>query len=171
MKRCEFKRLSWEDKFDRKYACWVKNQPKAWARCKRQNRRKARRVLKKQDREALTMFDDTGYDPREDIQLPGTVVRSFKREFLSEEERKTNKHLYLVQGVAKHTETGEEFIVYSSLFLPPLMWATPIEVFMGKVDKKEYPGVKQEFLFVEHLTREQTVHMVDFEGLDMPDAK
>lgn len=46
--RSEFKKITFEDKFDRKYACWVKNNHKAWTWFKTANRRKARRILKKQ---------------------------------------------------------------------------------------------------------------------------
>lgn len=46
MQRGFFKKLSFEDKFDRTYACWVKNNPHAWAWWKRRNRREARRKLK-----------------------------------------------------------------------------------------------------------------------------
>lgn len=46
MLRSEFKKLSFEDKFSRQYACWVRNNPKAWSWFKRQNRRIARNKLK-----------------------------------------------------------------------------------------------------------------------------
>lgn len=46
MKSNEHKKLTFEDRFDRKFACWVKNNPKAWAWFKRQNRRKYRRMKK-----------------------------------------------------------------------------------------------------------------------------
>ena len=43
------KKLTFEDKFDRKFVCWVKNNPKAWNWFKRQNRKKFRRIMKKED--------------------------------------------------------------------------------------------------------------------------
>lgn len=46
MKSNEHKKLTYEDRFDRKFACWVKNNPKAWKWFKRQNRRKYRRIAK-----------------------------------------------------------------------------------------------------------------------------
>ncbi len=48
MQRGIFRKLSFEDRFDRKYACWVKNNPKAWSDDKRRNRRESRRKLKKE---------------------------------------------------------------------------------------------------------------------------
>ena len=41
------KKYTFEDKFDRKYACWVKNNHKAWAWFKRQNRKKFRKMVRK----------------------------------------------------------------------------------------------------------------------------
>lgn len=46
MKNNEFKKRTFEDRFDRKYACWVKNNRKAWHWWKRNNRRQYRRLLK-----------------------------------------------------------------------------------------------------------------------------
>ena len=48
MRKARYKRMSFEDKFDRKYACWCRNTPHAWARVKRANRRQARRRYKKE---------------------------------------------------------------------------------------------------------------------------
>lgn len=45
MRKGLWKRMSREDKFDRAYACWAVNH-NGWRKCKRQNRRTARRMLK-----------------------------------------------------------------------------------------------------------------------------
>jgi hypothetical protein len=47
MKHIPYKKLTFEDKFDRKYACWVENNPAAWKYWKRRNRKSLRRILKK----------------------------------------------------------------------------------------------------------------------------
>lgn len=47
MKSNEHKRLTFEDKFDRKYACWVKNNRKAWMFWKKKNRKKYRILANK----------------------------------------------------------------------------------------------------------------------------
>ena len=39
MKNNIHKKETWEDKFDRKYACWVKNNRKAWRFWKKRTRR------------------------------------------------------------------------------------------------------------------------------------
>jgi hypothetical protein len=48
MKGNPHKKLTFEDKFSRKYACWVKNNRKAWRWFKVQNRRQFRRIMKKE---------------------------------------------------------------------------------------------------------------------------
>ena len=40
------KKMTFEDKFARKYACWVKNNRKAWHWWKRKARRDFRRAMK-----------------------------------------------------------------------------------------------------------------------------
>lgn len=49
-----YKKVTFEDRFDRKYACWVKNNPKAWKYWKRKNRRSWRRWLDRElDKEKI----------------------------------------------------------------------------------------------------------------------
>ena len=48
-----YKRLSYEDRFSRHYACWVKNNRKKWHWYKRQGRRTSRRKLKDDLKEAF----------------------------------------------------------------------------------------------------------------------
>lgn len=48
-----FKKLTYEDKFDRNYACWVKNNPRGWAWWKKKNRKEARQKLKKELRSVI----------------------------------------------------------------------------------------------------------------------
>ena len=42
----------------------------------------------------------------------GDIVRHFKRETLSEEDRLRIVYLYKIIGFAEHTETGERMVVY-----------------------------------------------------------
>lgn len=49
------KKYTFEDKFDRAYACWVKNCPKAWRWYKKQNRKKFRRLMKMELQTELKM--------------------------------------------------------------------------------------------------------------------
>ena len=41
------KKLTFEDKFDRKFACWIKNNRKAWIYWKKKARKDFRRMIKK----------------------------------------------------------------------------------------------------------------------------
>lgn len=41
------KKMTFEDRFDRKFACWVKNNRKAWKFWKRKNRKDFRSKMKK----------------------------------------------------------------------------------------------------------------------------
>lgn len=43
------KKMTFEDRFSRHYACWVRNSRKAWHWFKRQNRKKFRRIMKQED--------------------------------------------------------------------------------------------------------------------------
>lgn len=45
MQKGYYKKLSYEDKFDRKYACWTHNHG-GWVKYKTANRRMARRKIK-----------------------------------------------------------------------------------------------------------------------------
>jgi len=47
MKSNIHKKMTYEDKFDRKYACWVDNNRKAWHFWKRKTRKDFRRKMKK----------------------------------------------------------------------------------------------------------------------------
>lgn len=51
-----------------------------------------------------------------------------------------------VLGIAKHSETLEEMVVYEH---KGELWTRPLEMFNSKVDKEKYPDVKQEYRFEE----------------------
>lgn len=46
MKSNIYKKMTFEDKFARKYTCWKKNSPKAWRFWKRRNRKLLRVKMK-----------------------------------------------------------------------------------------------------------------------------
>lgn len=55
--------------------------------------------------------------------------------------------MYEVIGIATHSETGEEYVVYKPLYGEQKMYIRPLDMFASKVDKEKYPDVKQEYRF------------------------
>lgn len=82
----------------------------------------------------------------------GSIVRHFKYETLSDEDKVNKKYLYEIIGYAKHTETGEELVIYKALYpitdTEAKFWARPIGMFMAKVDTFKYPNIKQPYRFM-----------------------
>lgn len=56
-------------------------------------------------------------------------------------------NLYKVIAIAKHTETEEELVIYQSVEHLQEIYARPLEMFTGKVDKEKYPQSVQEYRF------------------------
>lgn len=56
-------------------------------------------------------------------------------------------NLYRVEDVAKHSETGEDYVVYRQMYGEESLWIRPLDMFLEKVDKEKYPDVVQEYRF------------------------
>ena len=54
---------------------------------------------------------------------------------------------YEVLGMAHHSETMEEMVVYRALYGERGTWVRPKEMFLSKVDREKYPDVAQEYRF------------------------
>ena len=55
--------------------------------------------------------------------------------------------IYEVIGIATHSETQEQLVIYRSTSDKNKLWARPLEMFTSKVDKNKYLNVKQEYRF------------------------
>ena len=54
---------------------------------------------------------------------------------------------YLVEDVAKHSETGEDYVVYRKLYGDGSLWIRPMTMFLEEVDRVKYPDCPQKYRF------------------------
>ncbi len=54
---------------------------------------------------------------------------------------------YIVEEIAKDSETLEDMVVYRKLYEDTSCWIRPLKDFLSEVDHKKYPGVKQKYRF------------------------
>ncbi|MBR1939136.1 DUF1653 domain-containing protein [Candidatus Saccharibacteria bacterium] len=54
---------------------------------------------------------------------------------------------YLVVGVAKHSETKEEMVIYRQLYGEGELYVRPKEMFLSAVDRDKYPNVPEKWRF------------------------
>ena len=77
----------------------------------------------------------------------GDIVRHFKYETLSQEEKDNLMYIYEIIGTAHHTETEEQLMVYRALYDRNKVCARPLQMFVSEVDHEKYPNIKQKYRF------------------------
>ena len=65
----------------------------------------------------------------------GRIYRHFKGDY------------YLVDAVAKDSETNTDMVIYRKLYGDGGLWVRPLSMFLSKVDRDKYPEVSQEYRF------------------------
>ena len=65
----------------------------------------------------------------------GRIYRHFKGDY------------YLVEAVAKDSETNTDMVIYRKLYGDGGLWVRPLSMFLSKVDRDKYPEVSQEYRF------------------------
>lgn len=80
-------------------------------------------------------------------------------------------NLYRIIGVAKHTETEEEMVIYQALSGGQEWYTRPLTMFLSPVDKEKYPDAGQECRFKmseekdeEETVRKEILRFLDAEG-------
>lgn len=76
-----------------------------------------------------------GQIPMQNTVLVNRIYRHFKGDY------------YIVVGIAKHSETEEEMVVYRQLYGAGELWVRPMSLFISEVDRNKYPDVKQKYRF------------------------
>lgn len=71
----------------------------------------------------------------QNIVLINRIYRHFKGDY------------YIVVGVAKHSETEEDMVIYRQLYGEGALWVRPMSLFTSEVDREKYPDVKQKYRF------------------------
>ena len=65
------------------------------------------------------------------LPIIGRIYRHYKGDY------------YIVRAIARHSETGEQMVLYQALYGDGELWARPLTLFMDKVDRAKHPDVKQ----------------------------
>ena len=65
----------------------------------------------------------------------GRVYRHFKGDY------------YLVEAVARDSETEQPVVIYRKLYADGGLWVRPLSMFLSRVDREKYPDAAQKWRF------------------------
>ena len=54
---------------------------------------------------------------------------------------------YLVEDIARDSETEQDLVIYRKLYEDGSLWARPIDLFTSEVDRDKYPDCPQKYRF------------------------
>ena len=77
----------------------------------------------------------------------GDIVKHFKREGLTAEEKATNMYLYKVLSFGYDTDSGKYMATYMALYGGFKTYIRPYDEFMSEVDTAKYPNINQKYRF------------------------
>lgn len=86
----------------------------------------------------------------EELLKPGTIVSHFKR--FEGSWADPMQYLYEIVGVARHSETREELVVYRALYGDGGLFCRPLDMFLSPVDREKYPDTVQKERFAFYRT-------------------
>lgn len=55
--------------------------------------------------------------------------------------------LYIVEDIARHSETLEKMVVYRALYGNGELWCRPYNLFTDEIDRQKHPEIKQKYRF------------------------
>ena len=77
----------------------------------------------------------------------GTIVKHFKYETLSKEDKFLKTYLYEIIDIAIDSENHESLVIYKALYGNFLTYARPLKMFLSEVDHNKYPNINQKYRF------------------------
>lgn len=115
---------------------------------------KVEKYLKELKVETKAVFDkllsgsnekiDDSVDKRSEVQ---DSIASIRYNMIGRRYRHFKGSIYIVDGIAVHSETAEPLVIYHEEHELNRMWARPLSMFLSPVDKKKYQDATQEMRF------------------------